>query len=101
MKSKTIYSFHFLLGIFLTQMLNMFSVQAQYHVFVDDPVQRKLCRVKTSELLCDQDKKCAWNDFQLSCNEFGYQPTNCEEVCSGLYCLRLSLVYCMMFNSRY
>ena len=82
----------------ITILLNFCVVQAQYITFVNDPVQRKLCQVKTSESVCVQDSKCAWNPDQWLCNEFGYQPDiqHCNAAaCPGQDCLRASLVHCV------
>jgi len=61
--------------IFFALLANICAVQAAgYHKFVNNPVQRKLCRVKKWRSTCEEDKKCAWNDIQRLCNEFGHQP---------------------------
>ena len=70
--------------------LHFYDVQAGFVEFVNDPAQRKLCRVNKIETTCKQDDKCAWNDMQWVCNEFGYQPDlqHCDEMkCPGQYCV--------------
>ena len=83
--------------ILFALLLNFWAVQAAYVKFANDPAQRKLCQVKKSENVCKQDDKCAWNDIQWLCNEFGYQPDlqHCNEAaCPGQDCLWSSLVHC-------
>ena len=73
-------------------LLNFYAAQADFVKFVNDPAQRKLCRVNKIETTCKQDDKCAWDDMQWLCNEFGYQPDLqlCEEIeitCPGQDCV--------------
>ena len=86
MESKGISIYQF---IFFGFLLNTCTIQAAYPNFVNDPSQRKLCRVKKSESVCEADNKCTWHDGQWMCNEAGYQPDiqHCNEIipaiCSG------------------
>ena len=71
--------------IFFALALHVWAVESQLK-FVNDPTQRKLCRVRTSESECKQDEKCGWNDWQGLCNEAGHQPMvqSCQEkACTG------------------
>ena len=59
--------------IFFVLALHVCAVKS-LATFVNDPEQRKLCRVKTKQSDCAQDEKCAWQDWQGLCNEKGHQP---------------------------
>ena len=61
--------------LFLALYTCFVGAQNSYVEFANDPDQRKICRLRTSEAAClELDAKCGWNTFQQLCNEKGHQP---------------------------